>query len=158
MLSKLMQCIEDCAESEKQMAVWVQSGCKWISCLPSWSCGCSHCPGSQDSIWLYHVLHITSLGKKIKIPSMVSTECVLLLHHLEVRLLKLGTLCRCCLCSTHNPSGLVPCISIQVAANTCNIPAPTPATLYLKDALRLKEPALFPRTAWSFWKCTSSVG
>ena len=59
---------------------------------------------------------------------MVSTECVLLLHHLEVRLLKLGTLCshhgRCCLCSTHNPSGLFPFISVQVAANTCNIPAP----------------------------------
>ena len=29
-----MQCIEDCAESEKQMVVWVQSGFKWISCLP----------------------------------------------------------------------------------------------------------------------------
>ena len=86
-------------------------------------------------------------GEKIKIPSMVSTECVLLLHLLEVRLLKLGTLCRCCLCSTHNPSGLVPCISIQVAANTCNIPAPTTATVYLKDVLRLREPALFPRTA-----------
>ena len=97
-----MQCIEDCAESEKLMAVWVQSGSKWTSCLPSWSCGCCHCLGSQDwyMIISYAAYDICSLGEKIKIPSMVSTECVLVLQHLEVRPLKLGTLCghhgRCC--------------------------------------------------------------
>ena len=74
----------------------VQDGSKFISCLPSWLHGWL---GATPAHHHERVSYGISLAwKKIQIQNMVSTECILLLHHHEIEKSKsnhhkLGTLC-----------------------------------------------------------------
>lgn len=86
----LTQFIEHCTESEKQGGC---VGTEWFSVYGLLSLVILRLTGSRSSlrsITREDPTHITAC-EKIKIQSMLSTECVLLLHHRKLNHCKLGT-------------------------------------------------------------------
>lgn len=75
-----MQRNEYCRESEMQNSY--QCIYRLLVLMTAWlpgSCG-QRCPASRE-----HMYHISLAQEKVKIQSMVSTECVWLLHHHKVK-------------------------------------------------------------------------
>lgn len=73
------------------MVMWIQTVCMCTGYLPWWLHGYLgavahyHCSASWEKI----ISHTVSLGKNKKLKqSMVSTECVLVLHHHKVEKLE----------------------------------------------------------------------
>ena len=67
------------------MVVWVQNGCVWVV-HPNMAWVTGSCGTAAAQHHKSIVLHIATPGKRLnlKVPSIVSTECILLSHHHKV--------------------------------------------------------------------------